>query len=856
MASNLRRTENLRILKTNELIVTGSATLSDTTVDGDLLVNGGATISSDTYVDGNLYVGGSTTMNTISFRGTTTDNIPPYRHTIIAEHIYDLSGNMEKSELLLFKGNNNDGNFGPDRVRVASTGGFKVDITPSFALWDPVTQPDGPTVAIPNCISVNSAGNVGIRTGNPTSTLDVSGDVNVGRVLILNGGTAAPPPGGSYTVDPENLTQTYIAFRPNGANSDFAFLRQTGDFSDNSYMLSLDFHDNGGDAGFQIRDIQSANGTGPDLITTRFKLERVSGNVSIGTDTPRNKLTVAGGANIMGNVGIGVTFPLYPLDVSGTVSANSLLVQPTASTAIVKMKLPLVTTNSTQQLVSMDTTTKQLFTPPITVDIVVPPVNYIACGDTDLLGTAPTLQWSNDGFNWFNANSGWFTKTAYNAAYGNGLWVAVGKNTTSPTAATSIKFSTDGKNWSNCLSGGFAQGTGYKVAWNGSIWVASGESATLLNTIQWSNDGKHWNDIIFGGFNSDSPSSGGYGIVWTGTTWLATGFDLDPIDTIQHSTDGKTWISSEGLGFSSGGGGITSFGGLHIAVGGSSNFIQYSTNIADWTVVPNAPNVNADVATNTNGSLWIAVGGDGSGTTTKTIYYSVNPTVAWTHIPSGGFNNGTNAGGRAIIWDGTKWIAAGYITGTNTRTTIKTSIDGLMWQDISSGGFSITGQGLAYASSTTLSSTITISGKLSVVGDLSATGTKAFEIPHPILPNTTLYHAALEGPRADLIYRGRTTLSGGQATIQIDTESTAKGGGMTIGTFEALATNPQVFVSNNVGWDRVRGSVTGGILTIESESPTSTDTIDWLVVAERKDASIKASKLTDSDGFLIPEHPL
>ena len=968
MASNLRRTENLRILKTNELIVTDSAT-----------------ISSDTYVGGDLYVGGSTTMNTIRFLGTTGDNIPSYRHTIIAEHIYDAT---ENSELLLFKGNNAAGLYGPDRVRVASAGGFKVDITPSFAQWDPDTQPAGPSVAIPNCICVGSAGNVGIRTGapaqpldvsgnvrvggnlfvggsnqsnsirflgttgdnqtpytntiiaerrydisgnnekselllfkadnpsgvasgpdrvriassggfkvdisnpvnwnpddltnwpngptiavpncifvgstgnvgirtgNPTSTLDVSGDVNVGRVLILNGGTAAPPPDGlTYFIDPSNLTNTYISFRPNGANSDFAYLRQTGAFSDDSYMLSLDFHDNGGDAGFQIRDINSVGATA-DTITTRFKIERVSGNVSIGTDAPQNRLTVVGGgANIMGNVGIGVTFPSYPLDVNGTVSASALLVQPTASTAIVKMKLPLVNTNSTQQLVSMDTTTNQLFTQPITVDIVVPPVNYIACGATGN-PAVPTLQWSNDGFNWYGANSGWFTDRGYNAAYGNGLWVAVGKNT-SPSATTSIKFSTDGKNWSNRLSGGFTGGTGYKVAWNGSIWVASGESSTLLNTIQWSIDGKNWNNIISGGFDSASPSSGGYGIVWTGSVWLATGFDSAPLDTIQRSTDGKTWTSITSGGFSPGGGGITSYGTLNIAVGGNSNFIQYSPDTLYWTTVPVAPNVNADVATNTDGSIWIAVGGNGSGDTTKTIYRSVNPTVSWTSITSGGFNNAPNTGGRAIIWDGAKWIATGYITGTNTKTTIKTSIDGLVWQDISSGGFAVSGEGLAYASSTTLSSTTTISGNLSVVGDITANGVvKTFRIPHPVLTDTELIHSCIEGPRADLIYRGRKQLVGGVATVDLNRESTGNGATMVAGTFEALCANPQTFLQNNSSWDRVQGDVSGATLRITAESPTANCWIDWMVVAERKDASIKTSPLTDDDGFLILEHPL
>ena len=189
--SSLRRKENLQILKANDLIVTGSATISDVYVDGGLVVSGGATISSgDTYLGGDLYVGGSTTMNTIRFLGTTGDNIPSYRHTIIAEHIYDAT---ENSELLLFKGNNAAGLYGPDRVRVASAGGFKVDITPSFAQWDPDTQPSGPAVAIPNCIFVGSTGNVGIRRSDPAFTFDVSGNARITGSLSKGSGTFQIP---------------------------------------------------------------------------------------------------------------------------------------------------------------------------------------------------------------------------------------------------------------------------------------------------------------------------------------------------------------------------------------------------------------------------------------------------------------------------------------------------------------------------------------------------------------------------------------------------------------------------------------------------------------------------------------
>ena len=48
-------------------------------------------------------------------------------------------------------------------------------------------------------------------------------------------------------------------------------------------------------------------------------------------------------------------------------------------------------------------------------------------------------------------------------------------------------------------------------------------------------------------------------------------------------------------------------------------------------------------------------------------------------------------------------------------------------------------------------------------------------------------------------------------------------------------------------------SVSGNILTITAQDNTSTDTISWMVVGERKDDEIKASDLTDGSGKLLVE---
>jgi hypothetical protein len=74
-------------------------------------------------------------------------------------------------------------------------------------------------------------------------------------------------------------------------------------------------------------------------------------------------------------------------------------------------------------------------------------------------------------------------------------------------------------------------------------------------------------------------------------------------------------------------------------------------------------------------------------------------------------------------------------------------------------------------------------------------------------------------------------------------------------TFQALCRDAQVHVSNNESFERVRGTMSGAELTIVSESVTSTITVDWMVVAERKDTVVRAWDKTNSDGRLITEHP-
>ena len=105
-------------------------------------------------------------------------------------------------------------------------------------------------------------------------------------------------------------------------------------------------------------------------------------------------------------------------------------------------------------------------------------------------------------------------------------------------------------------------------------------------------------------------------------------------------------------------------------------------------------------------------------------------------------------------------------------------------------------------------------------------------------------HSFIEGPTCDNIYRGTVTLGSGAKTIDLDTVS-----GMTSGTWEALNTNPWSSVASS--GNAVTWSLSGKTLTINGPSGA---VCNWMVIGERKDPTIIASDISDSDGKLIVEY--
>jgi hypothetical protein len=152
--------------------------------------------------------------------------------------------------------------------------------------------------------------------------------------------------------------------------------------------------------------------------------------------------------------------------------------------------------------------------------------------------------------------------------------------------------------------------------------------------------------------------------------------------------------------------------------------------------------------------------------------------------------------------------------------------------------------------------TIFGNGNVSFTGTISKGG-GTFDITHPlyISTNKRLVHSFIEGPRCDLIYRGKTTLINGSAVVDINKECThSPECAMDEGTFEALCDNAECFLQNKTGFTRVIGVITGGILTITAESENATDIIVWMVIGERADPFIKQWDRTNPDGYLITQY--
>ena len=255
---------------------------------------------------------------------------------------------------------------------------------------------------------------------------------------------------------------------------------------------------------------------------------------------------------------------------------------------------------------------------------------------------------------------------------------------------------------------------------------------------------------------------------------------------------------------------------------------------------------------------------DGSGTANKVSKFSAANTIADSIITDNG-STVTVGGGLSITGDtvidndlelnvngasnGSKAIV---INSSGTNFESDAGIIRVLHPSTGSGALT-GGYFLKFNANSSDKFTVKGNGDTAITGALSK-GSGSFTIPHPLEDKTdthNLVHSFVEGPQADLIYRGRVNLIDVSATVNIDIAS-----GMTDGTFEVLCRDIQSFTTNESGWTAVRSSVEGNILTIEAQDPDCTDSISWMVIGERKDPHMYETDWTDADGKVIVEPEL
>lgn len=288
--------------------------------------------------------------------------------------------------------------------------------------------------------------------------------------------------------------------------------------------------------------------------------------------------------------------------------------------------------------------------------------------------------------------------------------------------------------------------------------------------------------------------------------------------------------------------------------------------------------VNSQIAFTTNGIARMHIKGTnagnggvvfttattlGTGTTTKSPYIQVGavstsfststtPDYTWYgYTQSGMYMPSDNV--IAFSTAGTKKleIKQGTATDIIIHSPTNTATLSIFKYDLSVGnGYTVISSNGACTIDWSGQSVFIVSSNFAASGNVTSAGVKPFTIEHPHPSKSEKYnlvHAAIESSRVENLYRGKTKLSNGLATINLDEHSN-----MTEGTFVLFNRDPFVMTTSEDSYIRVKGDVNGNILTIESETP-SNDSVNWVVISERCDINVINNFITDDNGRLITE---
>jgi hypothetical protein len=715
----------------------------------------------------------------------------------------------------------------------------------------------------PIAMTINTNGNVGVGTTSPNTTLDVTGTCNVStsittaalfstNVTSTNIVATTISAGNIRTTTTISTGTLVAATRVSSANVNASTISAgtivvAGNISSNTNTsistqgIHLAWNRSNGDGESWIIN-QKGGGTAnsgirfgrSDTSNNVTELMRIqdSGNVGIGTNNPGATLDVSGtinGTNVTATNIVGTTISAgtivgTTLVSSANIAASLISAGTLVGTIITGGNLSVSGTITAGRLLSTNVTSTNIVGTTISAGTLVGTTitggNLSLSGNITIGTLLATTRVSSANLNsssittgimYLNSASGTVIGLSpQNGAFGtieafttgntaklplalNPYGGNVGIGTTSPTDKLELSDSTTNSNAPFIKLANSAGGTGNQVGIKLSPYSgrAGGDSSQIIAV----DDGAASSHLTFYTASGDAGvSTERMRITADGNIGIGT---QTPNASVKLQVLGKVGIGESVL--TDSGRGILDIKASSVAYSSGTLMSEYALTLSHQTV--------------TNGSLGIAFGITGTS--------SVTP-------------------GASIIFERTAVTNVGLLHFCTRSGNAATSPNVIRMTVQTTGNVGI--------GTTAPTSTLQINGSLA-----KTSGT--FDIKHPIVADKRLVHSFIEGPRCDLIYRGKVTLQNGQATVNLDTDCVQEQGSeMTTGTFEALCANPDYYLQNNSSFDRVRGSISENILTIICENLSSTDKISWMVVAERKDEAIKEWGRTNSNGYLITEY--
>lgn len=287
------------ILSQGILVIQSSTDATDYNENGSINVMGGATIAKNLYIGDNCVVKNTLESDKTNIRGT-EDSIDLNTGALVVNGGTSITKNLVVGNDLIINDNTLFVQSLTNRVGInTSSPSYELDVYGSIRSNDiyiensevATSLSNGGALTIQGGASIGKnmiigngmyvvEGNVGLGVSNAVSKLDVDGSIT------LRGETSGFNP--LTEVDVTNREQTYIAFATNSSQGNWAYLRQIGELDE--MILTIDFHNEATNAGFQIRDVNSS--VNPDEIPeTRFLVAK-GGNVGIGTNFATCKLDI------------------------------------------------------------------------------------------------------------------------------------------------------------------------------------------------------------------------------------------------------------------------------------------------------------------------------------------------------------------------------------------------------------------------------------------------------------------------------------------------------------------------------------------------------------------------------------